>query len=56
MLEHSTYSPDVISNYFVSILEYKEILKGRHFDDMRSITTAALKAIPRNQSQDCFEG
>jgi hypothetical protein len=37
----------------------KEILKGRHFyniDDIRSNTTAALKAIPQNQFQNCFEG
>jgi len=25
-------------------------------DDIRSNTTAALKAIPRNQFQNCFEG
>ena len=37
----------------------KEILKERHFDDIydiRSNTTAALKAIPQNQFQNCFEG
>ena len=34
----------------------KEILKGRHFDDIRSSTTAALKAIPQNQFQNCSEG
>jgi len=37
----------------------EEILKGRHFDDIdiiRSNTTAALKAIPQNQFQNCFEG
>jgi hypothetical protein len=37
----------------------KEILKGRHFDDIadiRSNMTAALKAIPQNQVQTCFEG
>ena len=36
-----------------------EILKGRHFDDIddiRSNTTAALKAIPQNEFQNCFEG
>jgi len=36
----------------------KEILKGRHFDDIDSIrnnTTAALNAIPQNQFQNCFE-
>jgi len=33
-------------------------LKGRHFDgidDIRSNTMAALKAIPQNQFQNCFE-
>jgi hypothetical protein len=36
----------------------KKILKGRHFDDddVRINTTAALKAIPQNQFQNCFEG
>jgi len=37
----------------------KEILKGRHFDDVddiRSNTTAAVKAIQQNQFQNCFEG
>jgi hypothetical protein len=37
----------------------KEILKGRHFDeidDIRSNITAALNAIPQNQFQNCFEG
>ena len=37
----------------------KEILTGRHFDDIdddRSNTTAALKAILQNQFQNCFEG
>jgi len=34
-------------------------MKGRHFDnidDIRSNMTAALKAIPQNQFQNCFEG
>jgi hypothetical protein len=36
-----------------------EILKGRQFDDtddIKSNTKAALKAIPQNQFQNCFEG
>ena len=44
---------------FPLFLKIKEILKGRHFDDIddiRSNTTAALKAIPQNQFQNCFEG
>jgi hypothetical protein len=36
-------------------LKIREILKERQFDDIRS-NTAALKAIPRNQFQNCFEG
>jgi hypothetical protein len=35
------------------------ILKVRHFNDIDDIsinTTAALKAIPQNQFQNCFEG
>jgi len=34
-------------------------LKGRQFDDIDDISsnkTAALKAIPQNQFQNCFEG
>jgi len=34
-------------------------LKGRHIDDIdeiRSSTTATLKAIPQNQFQNCSEG
>jgi hypothetical protein len=34
-------------------------LKGRHFDDTDDIrinTMAALKAIPQNHLQSCFEG
>jgi len=34
-------------------------MKGRHFDDIDDIssnTTAALKVIPQNQFQNCFEG
>ena len=34
-------------------------LPGSHFDDIddvRSNTTAVLKAIPQNQLQNCFEG
>ena len=36
-----------------------EILEGKHFDDIddiRSNTMSALKAIPQNQLQNCFEG
>ena len=59
VLEHPAYSPNLASNDFFLFPKIKEILKGRHFvdiDDIRSITTAALKTIPQNQLQNCFEG
>ena len=57
--EHPAYSPDLAPSDFSLFPKIKEILKGRHFDDIddfRSNTTAALKAIPQNQFQNCFEG
>ena len=59
MLEHTVYSPDLAPSDFFLFSKMKEILKGRHFDDIddiRSNTTTALKAIPQNQLQNCFEG
>ena len=59
MLEHPAYSPDLALSYFFLLPKIKEILKRRYFDDtgnIRSKTTAALKAIPQNQFQNCFEG
>jgi len=59
VLEHPTCSPDLTPNDFFLFPKIKEILKGRHFDDIddiRSNITAALKAIPQNQFQKCFEG
>jgi transposase len=59
VLEHHPYSPDLAPNDFFLFQKIKKILKGRHFDDsddVRSNTTAALKAIPQNQFQNYFEG
>jgi len=56
VLEHPAYSSDLAPNDFFLFPKIKEILKGRHFDDIRSNTMAALKAIPQNQFQNCFEG
>ena len=59
VLEHPTYSPDLAPSDFFLFLKIKNILKGRQFDDnddIRSNTTAALKAIPQNQFQNCFDG
>jgi hypothetical protein len=52
VLEHPAYSPDLAPSDFFLFPKIKGILKERHFydiDDIRSNTTAALKAIPQNQ-------
>jgi transposase len=59
VLEHPPYSPDLAPSDFFSVTEDKRNIERRHFDDtddIRSNTTAALKAIPQNQFQNCFEG
>jgi histone-lysine N-methyltransferase SETMAR len=59
VLEHPAYSPDLSPSDFFLFPKLKEILKGRHFKeigDLRSNTTAALKAIPQYKFQNCFEG
>ena len=59
VLDHPAYSPNLASSDFFLLPKIKEILKWRHFDDTDDIssnTTAALKAIPQNQFQNCFEG
>jgi len=59
VLEHPAYSPVLVPLDFFPFPKIKEILRGRHFDDtddIKSNTTAALKAIPQNQFQNCFEG
>jgi len=59
VLQHPAYSLDLAPYDFFLFPKIKEILKRRHFDDnddIRSNTMAALKAIPQNQSQNCFEG
>jgi len=58
MLEHPAYSPDLAPSDFFLFPNIKEILKGRHFDDIddiRGSTVATLKAIPQNQFRNCFE-
>ena len=59
VLEHPAYSPDLAPSDVFLFPKIKEIWKGMHFDDtddIRSNTTAALKAIPQNQFQNCYEG
>jgi hypothetical protein len=61
VLELPLYSLDLAPNDFFLFPKIKEILKGRHFDyiddnsDNRINTTAALRAILQNQSQNYFE-
>jgi hypothetical protein len=59
MLEHPPYSLELAPSDFFWFLKIKEILKGKHFDDIddiRNNTTAALKAILQEQFQNCFDG
>ena len=59
VLEHPAHSPDIAPSDFILFPKINEILKGRYFDDIDNIrinTTAALKAIPQNHLQNCFEG
>jgi transposase len=58
VLEHPPHSPDQAPNDIFLFQKIKEILKGRHFNDIDDIrsNTLALKAIPRNQFQNCFKG
>jgi hypothetical protein len=59
VLERPSYSPDLAPNNFFLFPMVKEMFKGRHFDDIDDImsnTTAVLKVIPQNHSQNCFEG
>jgi len=57
VLEHPAYSPNLAPSDFFMFPKIKEILKGRHFNDIRDIritTTAALKVIPQNQFKKLF--
>jgi len=59
VLEHPAYSPDIASSDFFLVSKLKQILKGRHFDDIddfRNNTTAALKVISRNKFQNNLKG
>jgi transposase len=55
VLEYPVYSPDLAPIDFFLFPKMKEVLNRRHFDDIRTNTMAALKAIPQNQFQNCFE-
>jgi len=54
-LEHPVYSTDLAPSDFILFQKIKEILKGRHIDeidDIRNNTSAALKAILQNQFEN----
>jgi hypothetical protein len=57
--EHPAYSLDLAPSDFFLFPKITEILKGRHFgeiDDIRNITTAALKAMYKNSSKIVLKG
>jgi len=59
VLEHLAYSPYLTPSDFFLFPNIKEILKGRHFDDIDNIrnnTTAYLEAIPQNKFQSFLKG
>jgi histone-lysine N-methyltransferase SETMAR len=59
VLEHPPYSPDLAASDFFLFLKIKDILKGRHFDDIddiRSNRIAARKTVPQNHTKNCFQG
>ncbi|KAF6364728.1 hypothetical protein mRhiFer1_009853 [Rhinolophus ferrumequinum] len=59
VLEHPSYSSDLAPNDFFLYQKIKEILEGRHFDDIQDIkgnTNTALMAIPEKEFQNSFEG
>ena len=59
VLEHPAYSPGLAPNDFFLFPKIKEILEGRHFDDIDNIrnnTMVALKAIPQNDSKIVLKG
>ena len=59
VLEHPAYSPDLAPIDSFLFPKIKEILKGRYFDDnddIRSNTTAALKAFHKTSSKTVLKG
>ena len=55
-MEHPAYSLDLAPNDFFLFPKIKEILKGRHFDDIRSNTMAALKPFHKTSSKIVLKG
>jgi hypothetical protein len=47
ILEHPSYSLDLVPNNFFLFLRINEILKGKYFDAIRSNTLASVHSFPR---------
>jgi hypothetical protein len=57
-MEHPSYSPDLAPSDFWLFPKIKSALKGRRFQDTEDIkknVTMALKAIPQQKFQKCFQ-
>jgi hypothetical protein len=57
-MEHPPHSPDLDPYNFWLFLKIKSALKGRRFQDTEDILknmTIALKAIPQQEFQNCFQ-
>jgi hypothetical protein len=57
-MEHPLYSHNLVPNYFWLFTEIKSALKGRRFQDIEDIrkqVTTALKAVPQQEFQKCFQ-
>jgi len=59
VLEHPAYSPDLAPNDFFLFPKIKEILKGRHFDDIadiRSNTRQLCRPFHKTNSKIVLKG
>ena len=56
VFDHPAYSPDLAPSDFFLFPKIKEILKGRHFDDIRSNRVAALKQFHKTSSKIILKG
>jgi len=57
-MEHPSYSPDLARNDSWLFSKIKSTLKRRRFQDTEDIqknVTTALKAIPQQEFQKCFQ-
>ena len=57
-LRQPPYSPDIAPCDFWMFPKLKMVLKGKRFNNIETIqsnATRELKAIPKNEFQDCFE-